>query len=135
MFLNCRFFFPAFKLPPCLMLPGGAFISEDDRCTVWRSALSRLLLLSLRTVCHLMALLAAIETMERLLTFLCCWRIGSRSATVRASFSLAKHMLYKSAHEQTSNFRITFDLPPFASPLPLLLLLWESCVALQTFHL
>ena len=34
MFLKWLFFFPAFGQPPCLAIPGGAFISEDDPYTV-----------------------------------------------------------------------------------------------------
>ena len=34
MFLKWLIFFPALGQPPCLAIPGGAFISEDDPYTV-----------------------------------------------------------------------------------------------------
>ena len=34
MFLKWQIFFPALGQPPCLAIPGGAFISEDDPYTV-----------------------------------------------------------------------------------------------------
>ena len=82
-----------------------------------------------------MAFLAAVETKDGLLGLLYCWRIDSCGAAVRASLCLAKFMLHTGAHQQTNHVRITLDLPPFPSPLPVFPLLWTSFVARQSFHL
>ena len=113
MFLKWLFFFPAFGQPPCLAIPGGAFISEDDRCTVWRFALSRLLFLWLWTICHLVAFLAAVETKDGLLGLLYRWRIDSCGAAVRASLRLQNLCYTQARTNRPTTFASPWTCRPF----------------------